>query len=1297
MAAARGSRFLAFLIVSLIASLVLTASAAPAAYAKIMAAQADGGATITSPSNNKEYDLGNEVTVEARATYQRIDGTKPNYIYLKVTKNGEQVSYLSEGFTSPLGMGLFPTTVTIKFKPEAVGAYLLEVHHDWTYVNGEHVELAYEDFTPDKNDGRTIIVRKSIKNAEVSGLDGMVYTGQALMPVPVVTIDGKTLDPATDFDVTYTKNTDAGEATATIKGKGFYKDSVTAKFNIAQADIAQAIMNGVVDKTYTGSAITQTPAIIWNGRQLVAGTDYDLAHEGNTNAGTATITATGKKNFTGTLSKTFAIGKASIYDVSEPSIANKTYTGSAITQNLNLTFGGKALVEGEANDYTASYANNVNPGTATVTITGKGNFKDSMTRTFSISEPSTPSVEGDTTILEPADGAQFATGSEITFRVRANKFEDAIAPDGHTVLTDMPNYVYVKITRDGSRVDYGAGQISASGNVIRGSVTASTAGVYRIESCWTTWLYTVQGSNLSPTALPYEDFVATDSVTVYVGVNPPGADKNIANATVTGLSDIIEYTGNAITQNPTVKLGGKTLKNGADYYITYESKTYSNDLANNVDIGIVEMTIHGKGSYTGSRASTFIISPKKITANMITLTPASLTYTGALQKPEVTVMHGAIRLKDSVDYTLTNEGGIEPGNYEVSVKGKGNYSLETATKSYTIDKWSIKNAVVTCNPATFTYDGRAKEPPVSAMLDGAVLPPEVYDVSYSDNVNAGTATATITAKADSYYTGSASGPFTISPLSIASSAIGVSLPNDLVYNRQAQTPMPQVMMGEMALASPRDFTVVYDNNVNAGTGAKVTITGAGNFTSSRTETFAIARKPIGDETVTVDAIPDQCYIEGQAATPQVTVKDGNFLLIKDADYGIEYADNVGESESATTTATVTLTGKGNYQGARSDITFRIVGTKEFKESLGGAIEKVRADGFDQYLDVDKAAIQSALDTVGALLNDDAATPEALQNALNALNDAVSAAKLNLAKKELGDAVDAVEAEGMAQYLDADKINVQSALDEATALLNNPAATPEALQQELESLNGVVSTAKAAAAKAAKEKAEAEAYGRAKAEALTMPSAEVVAKTILAQKTDKDPAGSAYLPLQLKSTKQAKTYNVLKWGKVAGASRYEIYGNKCGNANRIAKIATVKTNSFKHAKLKKGTYYKYVVVAVKDTVIGPRAAAVSKMVHVATKGGKAKNTKKLTIKAKVGKKTKKVKSTKVKKGKTIKLKVTPSPKSGVKKHVAVRFETSNAKVATVSAKGVVKGMSPGTCYVYAYAQNGVSAKVEVQTA
>ena len=167
--------------------------------------------------------------------------------------------------------------------------------------------------------------------------------------------------------------------------------------------------------------------------------------------------------------------------------------------------------------------------------------------------------------------------------------------------------------------------------------------------------------------------------------------------------------------------------------------------------------------------------------------------------------------------------------------------------------------------------------------------------------------------------------------------------------------------------------------------------------------------------------------------------------------------------------------------------------------------------------------------------------------------------------------------------------------------------------------------------------------------------------------------------------------------MAGASYYEVYGNKCGSANKLAKIASVKTNTFTHKGLKKNTYYKYVVIAIKDTVVGPRALAVSKMIHVATKGGKAKNTKKLTVKAKVGKKLKKVKSTKVKRGKTLKLKVTPSPTSGVKKHVAVRFESSDTKVATVSAKGVVKGVGAGTCFVYAYAQNGICTRVKVQTA
>ena len=74
-----------------------------------------------------------------------------------------------------------------------------------------------------------------------------------------------------------------------------------------------------------------------------------------------------------------------------------------------------------------------------------------------------------------------------------------------------------------------------------------------------------------------------------------------------------------------------------------------------------------------------------------------------------------------------------------------------------------------------------------------------------------------------------------------------------------------------------------------------------------------------------------------------------------------------------------------------------------------------------------------------------------------------------------------------------------------------------------------------------------------------------------------------------------------------------------------------------------------------------------------------------------------KAKKLKKGKKLSLKAKAVPQSKklkVRKHVGVRYETTNKKIATVTAKGVVKAKKKGTCYVYAYAQNGVFKKIKV---
>ena len=199
-----------------------------------------------------------------------------------------------------------------------------------------------------------------------------------------------------------------------------------------------------------------------------------------------------------------------------------------------------------------------------------------------------------------------------------------------------------------------------------------------------------------------------------------------------------------------------------------------------------------------------------------------------------------------------------------------------------------------------------------------------------------------------------------------------------------------------------------------------------------------------------------------------------------------------------------------------------------------------------------------------------------------------------------------------------------------------------------------------------------------------PTASAQQKTILNQKNDNDPKGSTFGLLQAKAVKVTKNSIRIQWKKVKGATKYIVYGNKCGKSNRYKKIKTVKTTSFTQKKLKKGTYYKYSIVAIK----GSKAIATSKTIHVATTGGKVGNSKSV----KVNKKTFKIG---VNQKATLKATaVAASKKLKVKKHRAIAFESSNKNIATVSKKGVIKGIRKGKCYIYAYAQNGVMAKVKV---
>ena len=199
------------------------------------------------------------------------------------------------------------------------------------------------------------------------------------------------------------------------------------------------------------------------------------------------------------------------------------------------------------------------------------------------------------------------------------------------------------------------------------------------------------------------------------------------------------------------------------------------------------------------------------------------------------------------------------------------------------------------------------------------------------------------------------------------------------------------------------------------------------------------------------------------------------------------------------------------------------------------------------------------------------------------------------------------------------------------------------------------------------------------------SAAAVTKYLTTRQDDSDPPGSTFGKLAARVTNVGKTSQKVVWNSVPGAVKYNIYANKCGKTNKLLFLGSFTGTSFTHKGLKKGTYYKYMVVAVDKN---ERVAASSKVVHSATAGGKVGNFKKVKTAAKKNK-------VNLKTGKKFKLKAKGVKGKGkVRKHRAICYESSNPAVATVSKKGIIKGVAPGKCIVYAYAQNGVFTKVIV---
>ena len=307
--------------------------------------------------------------------------------------------------------------------------------------------------------------------------------------------------------------------------------------------------------------------------------------------------------------------------------------------------------------------------------------------------------------------------------------------------------------------------------------------------------------------------------------------------------------------------------------------------------------------------TSFMDSLKYLENSNVSLSASSFTYSGTAIMPSVTVTYGQTVLANGTDYMVVYRNNVDVGTATAVIVGQGNYS-GTKVVTYTIGALPISNASVSAIPDQ-TYSGQAITPEVTLTHNSAALVNGTdYTVSYSNNKNAGTATAVITGIGN--YSGSTRKEFKITPLSIYS--VLTSYPLEQSYTGKNIKPAITVTYNDLVLMEGSDYTVSYSDNKEIGT-AKITLTGIGNFCDSRFFYFEITECTI--KNATIGKIADQ-FCTGKAVKPDVSVKLGSTKLKKDQDYTVTYSNNKKAG-----TATVTISGIANYTGT-AKTTFKIV-------------------------------------------------------------------------------------------------------------------------------------------------------------------------------------------------------------------------------------------------------------------------------------------------------------------------------------------------------------------------------------
>lgn len=753
---------------------------------------------------------------------------------------------------------------------------------------------------------------------------------------PAVTVSrGDIIYGGSDYNTSYWNNTAAGEnaGIVAISGTGSLSGSVEKRFTINRRPLEDSNVTMTLDyplrEQYNGLPIEPEVTLKYrqgNGEQvtLQENRDYRLVYENSTNAGNATVTATGIGNFTGTKSMGYVIDPAYLNSAVIDDIAARTYNGMPQTPGIRVTVNGNLLSryneETGTGDYVATYTENTNAGTATVTVTGRGNYTGTADKTFEIRKKdiSTSGVTVAGIPIQTYNGVEL--NPEVTVRY-----------NGMTLNESRTDYT----------LEYGGRETNINAGTNTGVVVIKGTGNYEGE--------VRKNFSIAPRNLGSGDFLS-----------------------LRNLEDVYSYTGEEIKavdlevyyNNPAAGMD-IMLSPEDDYDVIYQTNT---------EIGTAMLKVNGKGNYTGTKSFPFSIKGNLEETDKTEVTIPDQTYTGSSIEPvNMAVRFNGTVLRKGTDYTVAFTG-TEPGLGEAVIQGINNYQGTVRTGFNIVKKNlddvtdSSRDFVISgIDPAGYEYNGYPIEPAISIDYNGMVpapAPDTDYTLEYNNSHKAGEASVTITGIGD-HFEGSTQKTYQIHRYDIGkvSSAVTLSgVVEDIVMEDIASTSGVAltddgaVIQTDLAVhfqctnggvpedrvldeGEDRDYTVSYERNTEIGT-ATVIITGQGNFTGTIRKDFKIrgdlnanGNLQIQNRWTYVPEIGGVCQ-----NTPQPAVRYNGELLTARTDYTVAYTfnDNVG-----TATVTITANPEGNYTGSLNttfEITKRLLSLEDEELVITGLEE-----------------------------------------------------------------------------------------------------------------------------------------------------------------------------------------------------------------------------------------------------------------------------------------------------------------------------------------------------------------------